>query len=490
MIFASLSFIFLILPVFLTLDVLIRFAFAKCIQIKIAKARVYSWFTKYTICDILTIKTSCDWRNTLLLIISLLFYIWGEAFNVFLLLAIGIINYYAGNYILKSRRPKFVISAIIILDMVILVGFKYFFWILSFILPSSATYAITLPLGISFFTFHAISYVVDIYRNDIKPATNALDFLTYFCMFPHLVAGPIVRYSQIEKDISSRGPNRELFSFGVYRFLVGLNKKVIIANSVATIADTAFSLSASGHLGFGDAWLGIAAYTIQIYFDFSGYSDMAIGLAAMAGFHFGENFNRPYSSASIREFWRRWHISLSSWLRDYIYIPLGGSRKGKAKTYRNLLIIFILCGLWHGADVTFLVWGLWHGGFLVLERLFLGKILSRVSGFVARSYTLLVVMVGWVFFRAENMEAAGDYLLIMFTPSLSPVSLTYFGASMADLLAGVLLCFIPDRFISMPTSKVSGNYSVRIYAIQLILAVLSVAMLVTTARNPFIYFNF
>jgi len=226
-----------------------------------------------------------------------------------------------------------------------------------------------MPLGISFFTFHAISYLVDIHRKDIKPARSVADFFAYFCMFPHLVADPIVRYAQIREQISGRRPDRELFNFGVYRFLLGLNKKVIIANSVSVIADTAFTNNMLGSgLGMMDAWVGIAAYTIQIYFDFSAYSDMAIGLAAMPGFRFEENFRRPYSSASIKEFWRRWHISLSSWFRDYLYIPLGGNRKGNLVSFCNLIIVFFLCGLWHGANLTFIIWGLWHGGFLVIER--------------------------------------------------------------------------------------------------------------------------
>ena len=255
------------------------------------------------------------------------------------------------------------------LNIFLLFCCKYVCWVISLILPFLELKQPKLPLGISFFTFHAISYLIDIRRGVIQPAKNAVDFLTYFCMFPHLVAGPIVRYAQVQHELTRRGPDASLFSYGVFRFLMGLNKKVLIANSVAGIADAAFVLSSQGNLHFLDAWLGIAAYTVQIYFDFSGYSDMAIGLAAMAGFHFEENFNRPYSSSSIREFWRRWHISLSSWLRDYLYIPLGGSRGSVLSTYRNQLVVFFICGLWHGADMTFIVWGLWHGIFLIVERM-------------------------------------------------------------------------------------------------------------------------
>jgi alginate O-acetyltransferase complex protein AlgI len=298
MVFTSLSFIFLLLPFFLAIDILLRYS----------KPEVS--------------------RNIGLLFISLIFYTWGEASNVFILLALGVINYAAGNHLPKSKNPRLWLAAFVAVNLAVLVGFKYAYWLLSFILPVLENKKASMPLGISFFTFHAISYLVDVYRRQIPPEKTVLGFLAYFCMFPHLIAGPIVRYAQIKDDLSARGPDKELFSFGMYRFLVGLNKKVIIANSVAVMADSAFSLSADGNLHFFDAWLGITAYAIQIYFDFSGYSDMAIGLAAMAGFHFAENFRRPYSSTSIREFWRRWHISLSSWLRDYLYIPLGGNRGG------------------------------------------------------------------------------------------------------------------------------------------------------------------
>lgn len=316
MVFASLSFIFILLPLFLVVD----------FSARLAKSAVL--------------------RNSGLLFISLLFYTWGEAANVFLLFGLGIVNYAAGNYLPKSKNPRRCIAIFVAVNLAVLIGFKYACWLLAFVIPALVGKKASLPLGISFFTFHAISYLIDVHRRHIAPAKTALDFLTYFCMFPHLVAGPIVRYAQVRDDLAGRGPNRDLFSFGLYRFLVGLNKKVIIANSVAVMADSAFLMSAGGHLHFFDAWLGIMAYAVQIYFDFSGYSDMAIGLAAMAGFHFDENFRRPYSSASIREFWRRWHISLSSWLRDYLYIPLGGNKGSRQATYRNLLIVFALCGLW------------------------------------------------------------------------------------------------------------------------------------------------
>lgn len=461
MVFASLSFIFFVLPLFLAFDFSAR-----------------------------AVK-SVPLRNMALLGASFLFYIWGEAANVFILLALGIINYAAGNYLPKSKNPRLWVAVFVAVNLSVLIGFKYAYWLISFVMPSLANKKASMPLGISFFTFHAISYLIDIYRRQIEPAKNALNFLTYFCMFPHLVAGPIVRYTQVKDDLSAHGPSKELFAFGMYRFFLGLNKKVIIANSVAVMADTAFSMSASGNLHFFDAWLGITAYAVQIYFDFSGYSDMAIGLAAMAGFHFEENFRRPYSSVSIRDFWRRWHISLSSWLRDYIYIyPLGGSKRGEYATYRNLLLVFFLCGLWHGADVTFILWGLWHGLFLVFERLPMGRMLEKLPSALCRGYTLIVVFVGWVFFRAENINAAWSYLKDMFTFSLSPVVLTYHMTAFIALLAGVMFCLTPDKCFPDPTSRKPGSFPASMLYAQMALAVVSVALLLTSSRNPFIYYNF
>ena len=460
MVFASLSFIFLLLPLFLALD----------------------FFARRTKSGVV--------RNSVLLFVSLLFYTWGEAPHIFLLLALGVVNYIAGNYIHRSKNPRFCMACFVAVNVAVLIGYKYAFWLLSFILPAMREKSAILPLGISFFTFHAISYLIDVYRQKIQPAKTALDFLTYFCMFPHLVAGPIVRYAQIQDDLATRGPDKDLFSFGIYRFLVGLNKKVIIANAVAVMADSAFSMSALGNLHFFDAWLGIMAYAIQIYFDFSGYSDMAIGLAAMAGFRFEENFWRPYSSTSIREFWRRWHISLSSWLRDYLYIPLGGSKGSRLATYRNLLVVFFLCGLWHGASMTFILWGLWHGLFLIMERLPAARFLEKIPDFLSRAYTLTVILIGWVFFRAENIDAAGAYLGGLFTFSLSPAILLYHTTACTALMVGGVLCLLPDRLFPVPTSRTASAFPTSACCLQALLAVVSVALLLTGARNPFIYFNF
>ena len=460
MVFASLPFIFILLPIFLALDFALR----------------------------LTEKTTL--RNISLFAVSILFYIWGEVANVFLLLGLAFFNYYAGNFILKSKNPRLVTGIFVALNLAVLIGFKYAYWLISLILPDLVSSKPSMPLGISFFTFHAISYLVDIYRRQVAPAKTSLDFLTYFCMFPHLVAGPIVRFAHVNSDLGTRGPDKDLFAFGLYRFFVGLNKKIIIANSVAIIVDYTFSMSSLGKLHFFDAWIGIIAYAVQIYFDFSGYSDMAIGLAAMAGFRFEENFRRPYSSVNIRDFWRRWHISLSSWLRDYLYIPLGGSKGSKHATYINLLLVFFLCGLWHGADFTFVLWGLWHGMFLILERLPVGRFIDKLPSTIARVYTTLVVLIGWVFFRADDFNAAMAYFYNMFSFSIGPVSVVYYTTSIGALIAGICLCMVPDKWLPAPESHNPASFSVASYCLQAVLAVASIVMLLTSSRNPFIYYNF
>ncbi len=470
MIFASLVFIFIFLPLYLLVD-----------------RRLALSGTKF--------------RNCWLLIMSLLFYVWGEAANVFLLLAMGVINYYAAILIERAeRRRKWLLGSFILINLSVLFFFKYLAWGVAMMSDISSwlgfagggeKFHIAIPLGISFFTFHAISYLMDVSSSRIKAARSATTFLTYFCMFPHLVAGPIVRYAQVETDLAGRKRTKGLFSFGVYRFLLGLNKKVLIANTAAAVADSAFSLSALNTLGCADAWIGVIAYAIQIYFDFSGYSDMAIGLAAMAGFHFEENFCRPYSCTSIRDFWRRWHISLSTWLRDYLYIPLGGSRAGALKTYRNLFIIFVVCGIWHGASFTFLVWGIWHGLFMVMERLKADKFPSlKAPVMMARAYALTVVLLGWVFFRAESLGDAVTYLGTMLCGGWhSPYLLESWGSTCV-LIGAVIFCLLPDKWLPSPTSKTPADFPTQLYVWQALLAVESVALLAQGNRNPFIYFNF
>lgn len=348
MVFASLPFIFFILPLFLTLDFLSQ--------------------KKNLI------------RNFFIILVSLFFYVFdGGTHSLKILLAYGVLNFFLG-YILEYVKSKnhilknLTLNLFVAINLLALVFYKYSFWLVNLLHDNDVADNITakpqiLPLGISFFTFHAISYLIDISRGELNGKSNVVNFLTYFFMFPHLIAGPIVRYKQVKDDLVERTYDQSLFSYGLYRFILGVNKKILIANSVAPIANMAFTYHVAS-ISTADAWLGAVAYMIQIYFDFSAYSDMAIGLAAMAGFRFSENFNQPYLSTSIKDFWRRWHISLSSWLRDYVYIPLGGSRVPTYRIYANLITVFFLCGLWHGANMTFVIWGLYNGLFLILERLF------------------------------------------------------------------------------------------------------------------------
>ena len=363
------------------------------------------------------IATSCS--NYLLLAASLLFYAWGEQYGVLILLASALLNHGIGLFIQKHEsevlRRRYLYLGIAA-NLSVLVYYKYTGFFLRAVQDVSgadvAVPNITLLLGISFFTFQAMSYLVDIYRGDAKAQKNPCYTALYICLFPQLIAGPIVRYASVAKQIESRKTTLTNFDCGVLRFTIGLAKKVLLANSFAILADTGFNADPA-HLTPLVAWVTVAAYTLQIYFDFSGYSDMAIGLGHFFGFHFPENFRYPYIARSIRDFWRRWHISLSTWFRDYLYIPLGGSQHGPYRTYANLWIVFVLCGLWHGAQYTFLVWGVYHGGFLVIERLGLLRWLEACPKVIQHSYCLLVVMIGWVFFRADSISHAQSILSCM-----------------------------------------------------------------------------
>ncbi len=352
----------------------------------------------------------------MLTLASLLFYAAGEWQFVPLLLASVALNWWIALRIEASRgRPasrRWMIAGVVS-DLALLFYFKYFEFfatqasVLFFAIPSDIE-GPALPLGISFFTFHKISYKVDVYRGESSACRSPIDLSLYILLFPQLIAGPIIRFHEIADQLYKRTVSRADFAEGIRRFTVGLAKKVLIANVVAGPADVIFDMDPD-ELNMPVAWLGLICYTLQIYFDFSGYSDMAIGLGRMFGFRFPENFNYPYSAQSITDFWRRWHISLSRWFRDYVYVPLGGNRVPPRRLYANLLTVFVLCGFWHGAGWTFLAWGLLHGTFLVFERSRLGRAVDRLPAFARSIYTLTVIMAGWVFFRCASFEAAGFY---------------------------------------------------------------------------------
>ncbi len=357
-------------------------------------------------------------RNPVLLIASVAFYMWGEGWFVGLVLASVLANWGFGIAIGGASEPlvrRRWLTAAVAANLLTLAMFKYANFAAANLdelaraigLAPVSWASIPLPLGISFFTFHAISYVVDVYKRNARAERRLFDFALYILLFPQLIAGPIIRWRDFTDQISRRDWRTADVAYGVRRFLLGLGKKVLIANTLGRVADAVFELP-KNQLTTPLAWLGLVCYTLQIYFDFSGYSDMALGLMRMFGFRILENFNYPYISRSIREFWRRWHISLSNWFLDYLYVPLGGNRHGTARAYRNLVIVFLLCGLWHGASWPFVLWGIWHGLFLVAERAGVGRVLERL-GPMSHAYALAVVMGGWVLFRSSTLARAGIF---------------------------------------------------------------------------------
>jgi alginate O-acetyltransferase complex protein AlgI len=457
---------------------------------------------------VLTWLLPARWRNAIVAAVSLVFYSWGGGPFVLLLLACILANFGAG-LLLDTERTKRVTArraallTVVTFDLSILAIWKYAGFASQQIAAladlwggSSPVITLGLPIGISFFTFHHISYVVDVYRGSKRPQRNLLHFVTYIAMFPQLIAGPIVRYHEIADQLHEVRKDRfGDFVAGFPRFGLGLAKKVVVADTVAPIADAAFSGQPLTTLS---AWVGILAYTLQIYFDFSGYSDMAIGLARMLGFRFPENFARPYSAASITDFWRRWHMSLSRWFRDYVYIPLGGNRSGRLRTYVNLLTVFVLTGFWHGAAWTFLVWGLFHGALLVVERVTgIGR--AEVSGSRAaaqRVVTLLLVMVGWVFFRSASMGQAGEVLSAMFSwtggglNDVVTVSLTNQRTVVLALAALVVL--LPRELVLgkvLDTGRGAAAGALRLAA-SWVAAPVAGVLVALGSLSPFLYFQF
>src|SRR3954454_4103413 len=377
-----------------------------------------------------------SWRNGIIALASLVFYTVGAGPTVILLLVAMAVNYFAGQMLEPDewarahRRRRGVLIGVIGFDVAALVVWKYAGFLTEqldgFARLFGGDFPVThlvLPIGISFYTFHNISYIVDVYRGERPALRNPVSYATYISMFPQLIAGPIVRYREIADQLPQQRTHRlDDIAAGFPRFALGLCKKVIIADSLSPLADACFA-TPGDQMTFAIAWLGALTYTLQLYFDFSGYSDMAIGLGRMLGFRLPENFARPYSSVTITEFWRRWHMSLSRWFRDYVYIPLGGNRHGTARTYRNLYIVFALTGFWHGANWTFLAWGLYHGTLLVVERVTgLGRLDSGQHHVLRRAATLLLVVVGWVLFRAVDFSQALGMLHLIFVPDLAKTS--------------------------------------------------------------------
>lgn len=449
---------------------------------------------------LINLKCPIKISNVVLTIASLFFYAWGEPVYVFLFLGSVALNYLLTVLMLRSRKKLF-FTLCIIMNLSLLVAFKYTGFILQNVYSafhlSYAVPAIKLPLGISFFTFQIMSYVIDVYRGKVKLQKSFLKLLMYISFFPQLVAGPIVKYKDIEERLTDRRITVHGTSAGIQRFIWGLSKKLLIANTFAVAADKVFAMP-SDELNISLAWIGAISYVIQIYFDFSGYSDMAIGMGKMFGFDFLENFNYPYISSSIHDFWKRWHISLSSWFREYLYFPLGGNRKGRFRTALNRTVVFFFTGLWHGANFTFIVWGLFHGFFLTLETLGIIKPEKGRHRIFGHIYTLLVVTVGFVIFRADTLTQAGFFLANMFTGfRFNGNTQTSPGLILTPML---LVFFIPAVIFSTPILRAvreklerSGHKTavgLLSGAASMCLYVLCMLNLSTSSYNPFIYFRF
>ena len=457
-------------------------------------------------------------RNIFLLIMSLIFYAWGEPVYVFLMAASILLNYVAGlllhfqrQKLLTFLNEKQILLSSIVINLGLLFYFKYanfFINNLNLILhnlsiPAISYSQVPLPIGISFFTFQAMSYVIDVYRQETDVQLNLINCGLYVSLFPQLIAGPIVRYHDVAKQIVSRNVTRPQFSAGIQRFIFGLAKKTMLANPLGEVADKIFAVPVS-EVTTGMAWLGIVCYTLQVYFDFSGYSDMAIGLGRLFGFEFLENFNYPYVAQSMRDFWRRWHISLSTWFRDYLYIPLGGNRGSALRTYFNLWIVFLLCGLWHGASWNFVIWGALHGAYLVIERMGWHKYLDRLWQPLRHLYTLLLVMIGWVFFRSESVSHAIQYLGSMIgvtnADGVEYFTLLYFDLkTLFNLIIGCILATpiaigfakqLQTKIISPQFSQLQPLLYGGYYSLLLSLFLLSTASLAAGTYNPFIYYRF
>ena len=449
-------------------------------------------------------------RNPWVLLASVIFYSWGAPDFIFIVLGSIIADFFLVKYIHinEGKTKKWLAGISVFMNVGLLAYFKYAnFFIENVnellaglgISPAHWT-AIALPIGISFFTFQKITYTVDVYRNVHAPLKRIIDYAMYILMFPHLIAGPIVRFNLVADQIENRRYNETVENrlHGFYRFIIGLSKKVLIANVLGAEADKIFALDPAG-FSTGQAWAGIIAYAFQIYFDFSGYSDMAIGLALMIGFNFPENFNNPYISQSITEFWRRWHMTLGRFMREYLYIPLGGNRVGTFRLYFNLWLVFFLSGLWHGAAWNFIAWGAFHGLFLVADRLFLLKLLEKIGKFPAILFTFFVSLIGWVLFRSETLSYAMKYLQKMFSFSGEGQSLDLDLKTVVVLVIAIIFSFFgaikgmeewQGRVVGGGDAGRRGGGEAAKIVFSIIFFILCLAAIMSTGFNPFIYFRF
>lgn len=453
---------------------------------------LFLFFPAFLICYFLAKKRKT--RNIILLIFSLAFYAYGEPVYVFLMLFSIIGNFFLAKKIdsckNKEKRKKVFIMTIF-LNILLLVIFKYTgFLIDSFnkIFSLNITIPnILLPIGISFYTFQIMSYVISVYKKEVTAQKNIINLGCYITAFPQLIAGPIVRYETVSEELEKREENITDFSYGIRRFIIGLAKKVLIADYLGYIASSIFS---TGEVGFLPAWLGMISYALQIYYDFSGYSDMAIGLGRMMGFHFLENFNYPYVAKSITEFWRRWHISLSSFFKDYVYIPLGGNRVSKRKLVRNLLIVWALTGLWHGASWNFILWGLYYGIILIIEKFFLKKYLDKIPSILSHIYALIIIIIGWVIFNNESLPTMLDILKSMFM--LNGLGNIDYIKYLQLLDIKYILAIVLGAIFAFPVAKnlLNNNHKYLKDTLLIILFLISIISILNSTYSPFIYFRF
>ncbi len=449
--------------------------------------------------------TPRKFRNYTLLLFSLIFYAYGAPDFVFLLVGECIVNYFIVRGMAKTEKTgtkKWLCALSVIMALGLLLYFKYanFFMenlnaILGWMHHEPVGWMkVALPIGISFFTFQSITYTIDVYRGTTPPSNKLTDYVLYIMMFPQLIAGPIVNYNSVAAQLVERTSTMEDRVVGFYRFVIGLGKKVLIANTLAAYADQVFAMN-YGDLATGTAWIGILSYTFQIYFDFSGYSDMAIGLGKMMGFKFPENFNDPYTSRSVTEFWKRWHMTLGNFIMNYLYIPLGGNRKGKGRMYLNLWLCFLLSGLWHGASWTFVLWGAFHGLFICADKLFLKDLLKKAGKWPAVILTFFVVNMGWVLFRVDTAADAGGFYQALFSfkgGMTQPGDLLFWFTFALAVVFSFLTLFkggqkLQDAIFADHYSK---GLSWTMFALCLVLFILSAGSLCVSDFNPFIYFRF
>lgn len=439
-------------------------------------------------------------RNLFLLIASLVFYAWGEPKYVFLMIFSILVNYIFGRLMDKHRENKKRLKLMLVLSVVIDIGLLSVFKYTDFIITNvNAIFGanfdllnIALPIGISFYTFQAMSYTIDVYRDDVRVQKNLIDFGMYITMFPQLIAGPIVRYADVQDQLAERSVTTADFSEGIMRFVVGLGKKVLLANQMGAVWSDIYALG--GDVSALMAWTGAIAYTFQIYFDFSGYSDMAIGLGRMFGFKFPENFRYPYQSVSITDFWRRWHITLSTWFKEYLYIPLGGNRRGLARQALNLLIVWSLTGFWHGAGWNFVMWGLYYFVILFIEKLFLLKALDKLPKFFRHVYALLLIIIGWVIFASDDVSVLLPYLGSMFGANGAIGGMDVYTLLTKAVL--LIICCIastelPKKLFLSAAGAMNEKAAFTLKSVLMIaLLALSMILLIGDSYNPFLYFRF